>query len=107
MAIQDVLRRLNNGEFDGGFSDRESRGTWTTLFIKDGVPTRRYQGKSYKFFDGKENERTPGKVEVTEYRSDEEKSQFIRQYGFIGSLFGYDDDAKEVSSEYYERLKKR
>ena len=107
MGLKDLLKRLNDGEFDGGFSDRESNGTMTSLFIKDGTPYRRYEGKSSRFFNGKENERTSGNVELTEYSSDEQKKGFIQSYGFIGELFGYDEDAKAESGKYYEARKKR
>ena len=107
MGLKDILERLNNGEFDGGFSDRESNGTRTSLFIKNGVPTRRYEGKSSRFFNGKENERIPGKVEVEEFTSDVEKTSFIQRYGFIGELFGYDEDAKAESSKYYKNQKRK
>lgn len=107
MALKDILKRLNDGEFDGGCSDRESNGTLTSLFIEDGTPVRRYEGRSSRFFNGKENERISGEVEITEYTTDEQKTEFIRQYGFIGDLFGYDDDAREESSKYYQSRRKK
>lgn len=107
MAIKDILRRLNDGEFDGGYSERESNGTYTSLYIKDGIPVRRYEGRSSRFFNGKENERISGKVEVTEYSTDEQKTEFIQRFGFIGDLFGYDNDAREESGKYYETRNKK
>ncbi len=107
MGLKDLLKRLKNGDFDDGVSMRESNGTMTTLYIKDGTPYRRYQGKSTRFFNGKENERREGKVELTKYSSDEEKEEFIQRFGFIGDLFGHDEDAKKESSKYYESRKKQ
>lgn len=106
MALKDILKRLNDGEFDGGFSERDSNGTSTSLYIKDGTPIRRYEGRSSRFFNGKENEHISGNVEVTEYSTDEQKTEFIQRYGFIGDLFGYDDDAREESSKYYKAKNK-
>ena len=107
MGLKDLVKRLNQGEFDGGLSDRETNGTLTTLYIKDGTPYRRYEGKSSRFFTGKENERIPGKVELTKFDTDEKKEDFIKRFGFLGELFGYDDDAKAESSKYYNEMKKR
>ena len=107
MGLKDIVKRLNNVEFDGGFSDRESNGTMTSLYIKDGTPYRRYEGKSSRFFNGKENERIQGKVELTEYSSDEQKEEFIQRFGFIGDLFGYDEDARAESGKYYDARKKQ
>ena len=107
MGLKDLVKRLSDGEFDGGSSDRESNGTMTSLYIKDGTPYRRYEGKSSRFFNGEENERSQGKVEITEYSSDEQKGEFVQHYGFIGDLFNYDEDAKAESSKYYETRKKR
>lgn len=102
MALDNLLERLNNGEFDNCFSDHTSNGTLTSLYIKNGIPTRRYEGKSTRFFNGKENERIHGKVEITKFTTDEQKKEFIQRYGFIGDLFNYDDDAREESQKYYE-----
>ena len=107
MGLKDLVKRMKDGEFDGGVSVRETNGTMTTLYIKNGTPYRRYEGKSSRFFNGKENERIPGKVEVTEYSSDAEREEFIQRFGFIGELFGFDDDAKAESGKYYEARKKR
>ena len=68
---------------------------------------RRYEGKSSRFFNGKENERIPGKVELTEYTTDEQKTEFIQRFGFISEIFGYDDDAREESGKYYQNRKKK
>lgn len=107
MGIRDLLRRLGEGEFDGGWSERSTNGTQTTLYIENGVPKRRYEGKSTRFFNGRENEWIQGKVEETEYRTPSQKKEFIKRYGFIGELFGFDEDAKKVSGEYYDGLEER
>ena len=107
MGLKDLVKRLSDGEFDGGFSDRESNGAMTSLYIKGGTAYRRYEGKSSRFFNGKENKRIQGKVELTEYSSDEQKEEFIQRFGFIGDLFGYDEDARAESGKYYDARKKQ
>lgn len=105
MGLDDILKRLNAGEFDGAMYDRfGDHGTITEYKIKDGVPTRTYHGKTQRFFNGKENE-TWNKVEKEVFDTDTKKKEFIERFGFIGELFGYDDDAKKVSGDYYKRRK--
>ena len=107
MGLLDLLLRFKNGEFDGGYSDRDSHGTTTTLYIENGIPKRKYVGVSRRFFDNKENERIPPKVEITEYKTDSAIMDFIQRFGFIGELFNFDEDAKAVSSKYYRDQKKQ
>ena len=57
-------------------------------------------------FNGKENERIPGRVDETTYETPEEQADFVRRYGFIGELFGFDDDAREASGEFYQSRRK-
>ena len=101
MGLLDLLKRMNNGEFDGGRSDRMTSRYMTSLSIENGIPVRRYEGKSTRFFNGKENERIRGKQEVTRFTTDSEKKEFIKHYGFIGDLFGDDEDARNVSKSFY------
>ena len=105
-GLDNVLKRLKAGEFDGGMSMRDVNGTTTIMEIRDGEPKKIYHGKTIGTFDGKENTKS-SKMEVTNYETDEKKKDFIQQYGFIGDLFGYDEEAKQVSGEYYEEKKRR
>ena len=101
-----VLKRMSDGEYDGNWSESSKNGVSFTLSIDDGVPKSRREGKSRRFFNGKENERIPGRVDETVYETPEQRADFVRQYGFIGELFGFDDDAREVSGEFYERRRR-
>lgn len=105
--LDKLLSLLKDGAFDGGFSERESKGTRTILYIEDGIPKRRYEGKSTRFFNGKENEKIKGKIEEVEYKTDEEKIDFIQKYGFIGEIFGYDENARAESKKYYQERDKK
>ena len=93
---------MSEGEYDGNWSESTKNGVSFTLSIDDGVPKSRRVGKSTRFFNGKENERIPGRVDETVYDTPEQQADFVRRYGFIGELFGFDDDAKKASGEYYQ-----
>lgn len=101
--LDKVLQRLGDGEYDGNWSESTRNGVSFELRIDDGVPRSFRIGKSSRFFNGRENERVEGSVTETVFSTPEEKADFIERYGFIGELFGFDEDAKEVSGEYYQR----
>lgn len=101
MALDDLLRRLNAGEFDGGLSIGKN----IVLEINDGIPQKTYNGKTVDVFDGKEHSRT-NTSETTRYETDEEKKEFIQKYGFNNKLFYGDEDAEIVSKNYYENRNK-
>ena len=103
MSLDNVLKKLKAGEYDGNFSEKEySNGASRMLYIRDGVAESIYQGKGTDFFDNKEHIRTASRPEVTRFETDEELKEFIQKYGYKDDLFGYDEEAKEVSSQYYE-----
>ena len=103
MGIEDLLKRLKNGEFDGvNYEKWGDNGSLTELSINDGVPTRKYSGKTQRYFNGKENEKWY-KTDMQTFDTDEKKKDFIRRYGFIGELFNHDEDAKSVSGEFYKK----
>ena len=102
MGLENVLRKLKAGEYDGNWSERESNGTCTIWQILHGYAERVYHGKSIRFFDNRENIRTARPPEITRYETDEELKEFILKYGYKDDLFGYDEEAKEVSKKYYE-----
>ncbi|MBR2855013.1 MAG: hypothetical protein IKE81_11880, partial [Clostridia bacterium] len=96
MGLENVLRRLKDGEFDGGYSDREgNNGTLTILQIHDGFGERIYHGKTIKTFDGKENSKS-NYTETTEFKTDDELRDFILRYGYLADLFKYDEEARKV-----------
>ncbi len=95
-----LLAKLASGVLDGMVGDeREYRG-YTSVFcgkyIKDGEPVSYRQGESTKFFDGKENERIPGKREEEHFDTDEKKLQFLQRYGWLTN----DEDVCAYSAKY-------
>lgn len=67
------MQKLKDGELDGRVCNTleygEHKKVYYDKFIKDGVPTVRWTGDGYKFFDGKENTRVLGNVEDTSYEN--------------------------------------
>lgn len=104
--LDNVLQRMGDGKYDGNWSESTKNGVSFTLSIKDGVPKSRRVGKSTRVFNGKENERISGKVVETVYNTPEQRADFIRKYGFIDELFGFDNDAKKASREAYQSRRK-
>ena len=82
-----LLDRLAAGELDGPVGDVREYGTYKTVYcgkyIKDGEPVSYRQGESERFFNGKENERIPGKREEEHYDTDERKLAFLQRYGWL------------------------
>ena len=107
MGLEHVLEKLKAGEYDGNLSERESNGTATIWQILNGIAERVYHGRSTDFFDGKEHTRTARTPEITKYETDDELKEFIQRYGYKDDLFGYDEEAKEVSRQYYNERDKR
>lgn len=107
MGMKDFLKHLSDGAYDGGIKEEESNGVSWGYYINEGTPVKYKEGKSSKFFDGKENTRSSGKVEKRYYESDEDKAEFIEKYGFMGELFGYDKEVMDHSRKYYKDKKKK
>lgn len=82
-----LLEKLVSGVLDGMVGDeREYRGyksVYCGKYIKDGEPVSYRQGESTRFFNGKENERIPGKREEEHYDTDEKKLGFLQRYGWL------------------------
>ena len=82
-----LLVKLASGVLDGMVGDeREYRGyksVYCGKYIKDGVPVSYRQGASERFFNGRENERIPGKREEEHYDTDERKLEFLQRYGWL------------------------
>ena len=94
-----LLKRLKEGLLYGIVGDglETSGGSmiWTT--IEDGNPVRYKKGPTTKFFNGKENEKIPGKLHVLEkWETDEEKIGFLQKFGWLIN----DEDAKAYSAKY-------
>lgn len=80
---QHLLDKLASGLLDGMVGDeREYRGYKSVFcgkYIKDGIPVSYRQGESERFFNGKENERIPGKREEERFETDDEKLFFFTE----------------------------
>ena len=81
---KNLLAKLASGVLDGMVGDeREYRGYRSVFcgkYIKDGEPVSYRQGESTRFFNGKENERIPGKREDEHYDTDDRKLEFLQRY---------------------------
>jgi hypothetical protein len=80
-------------------NEREYRGYKSVFcgkYIKDGEPVSYRQTESSKFFNGKENERYPGKRSEEHYNTDECKLEFLREYGWLMK----DNDARQYSARF-------
>lgn len=106
MEIRDILRRLKDGEYDGARSDSEMNGVSSGFYIHDGTPVKYREGASSRFFDGKENVRTPGARTEERFETDDEKTSFFQRYGFKRDMFGAHPEVVEYSAEYYENKKR-
>ena len=84
---RNLLDKLASGLQDGMVGDeREYRGyksVYCGKYIKDGIPISYRQGASERFFNGRENERIPGKREEERYDTDERKIEFLQRYGWL------------------------
>ena len=65
-------------------------------YIRDGVPVSYRQGASERFFNGKENERIPGKRDEERYETVEHKLGFLQRYGWLMN----DEGARKYSAKF-------
>ena len=97
---KNLLTKLASGVLDGMVGDeREYRGYRSVFcgkYIKAGEPISYRQGESTRFFNGKENERIPGKREDEHYDTDDRKLEFLQRYGWLTD----DDDVRAYSAKY-------
>ena len=95
-----LLSRLSAGELDGLVGDERVYGTYKHVYcgkyIKDGEPVSYRQGESTRFFNGKENERIPGKREEEHYDTDDRKLEFLQRYGWLTD----DEEVKAYSTKF-------
>ena len=72
---QSLLAKLASGALDGMVGDEREYGGYKSVYcckyIKDGMPVSYRQGESERFFNGRENERIPGKREEEHYDTDD------------------------------------
>lgn len=97
---RNLLKKLASGVLDGMIGDeREYRGYKSVFcgkYIKDGMPVSYRQGESTRIFNGKENERIPGKREEEHYDTDDRKLEFLQRYGWLTD----DDDVRAYSAKF-------
>ena len=97
---KNLLLKLASGILDGMVGDervyRGYRNVYCGKYIKDGVPVSYREGESSRFFNGKENERIPGKREEERYITDEQKLNFLQRFGWLTD----DDDVKAYSAKF-------
>lgn len=95
-----LLAKLASGVLDGMVGDeREYRGyksVYCGKYIKDGVPVSYRQGESERFFNGRENERIPGKREEDHYDTDDRKLEFLQRYGWLMD----DEEVRAYSAKF-------
>ena len=70
-------------------------------YIKNGEPVSYREGESTRFFNGKENERIPGKRTEERYDTDDRKLEFLQRYGWLID----DSDVRAYSAKF--KLKKK
>ena len=95
-----LLAKLASGVLDGMVGDERVyhgyKNVYCGKYIKDGEPISYRQGESSRFFNGKENERIPGKREEEHFDTDEKKLGFLQKFGWLID----DEDAKAYSAKY-------
>jgi len=96
-----LLAKLASGALDGMVGDTKVysggyKNVYYSKYIENGEPVSRREGESSRFFNGKENERVPGKKEEERYNTDEQKLEFLQKYGWLTA----DEDAKAYSAKY-------
>lgn len=107
MGIADLLKNLAEGLYDGERTESEINNVSSGLYIDKGTPVKYREGKSTKFFDGKENIKTPGKRTEERFATDVEKASFFQKYGFISDMFSDHPEVMDYSHKYYENQKKK
>lgn len=97
---KNLLNKLASGVLDGMVGDervyRGYKNVYCGKYIKNGEPVSYRQGESEKFFNGKENERIPGKREEEHYDTDDKKLYFLQKYGWLTD----DEEVRSYSAKY-------
>ena len=95
-----LLAKLASGVLDGMVGDEKVYHGYKDVtcwkYIKDGIPVSCREGESSRFFNGKENERIPGKRVEDRYETDDRKLEFLQRYGWLTN----DEDVKAYSAKY-------
>ena len=95
-----LLQRLANRELDGPVGDDFVTGSYKKVYhwkyIKNGIPVFVREGESTRFFNGKENERVPGKRTEQRFESDDQKLDFLQRFGWLIP----DEEARAYSAKF-------
>ena len=95
-----LLEKLASGILDGMVGDEKVYHGYKDVtcwkYIKDGIPVSCREGESKKIFNGKENERIPGKRVEDRFDTDERKLLFLQRYGWLIE----DVEVKNYSAKY-------
>ena len=82
-----LLAMLASGILDGMVGDERVysgyKNVYCGKYIKNGIPVAYREGESTRFFNGKENERIPGKRVEELYDTDARKLSFLQRYGWL------------------------
>lgn len=104
---ENLLAKLASGLLDGLVGEeREYRGYKSVFcgkYIKDGEPVSYRQGESTRFFNGKENERVPGKREEEHFDTDDRKLEFLQRYGWLID----NEEARAYSAKFKPKRRER
>ncbi len=101
-----LLAKLASGSLDGMVGNEKLysgyKNVYCGKYIKDGEPVSYREGESSRFFNGKGNERIPGKRTETHYETNDQKLEFLQRYGWLTS----DPDVKAYSAKFKPTKKK-
>ena len=107
MSLKDILSNLASGAYDGERIDNEENGVSWGFYIDDGTPVKYREGKSIKFFNGKENERISGNRTEERFDTNEQKETFFQKYGYLHNMFDDHPEVMDYSRDYYEKQNKK
>ncbi|MDD7772394.1 MAG: hypothetical protein PT958_06520 [Firmicutes bacterium] len=95
-----LLEKLASGALDGPVGQEKVypgyKNVYCGKYIKDGEPISYREGESSRFFNGRENERIPGKREEDHYNTDDRKLEFLQRYGWLMD----DEDVRAYSAKF-------
>ena len=100
-----LLAKLASGVLDGMVGDEKVyhgyKDVYCGKYIKDGEPVSYREGESARFFNGKENERIPGKRTEDHYDTDDRKLEFLQRYGWLTD----DEEVRAYSAKFKPKKK--
>jgi len=95
-----LLAKMASGVLDGMVGNEKVyngyKNVYCGKYIKNGEPVSYRQGESSRFFNGKENDRIPGKKTEERYDTDDKKIEFLQRYGWLID----DEDTRTYSAKF-------